>query len=141
MFGREPIGDRERARPRRAPRLRDHPPVAENRTRAIPAAVEKQQRAGGIGARRERPLGVESADSRRLKGDIRRDGPHRPDLLDARATLGPADRPGLCGKQRANVVDVDVGQDNPGFEIEPDNYNPFRAAPPPCPREARASDH
>jgi len=62
MFGREAVADRERADSRRASGLGHHAAMAENRARAITAAVEEHQHTRCIAAGRDRPFGLNAAE-------------------------------------------------------------------------------
>ena len=106
MLRRQPVGDRERPHPRRPPGLRHQPPVAQDRARAEPAAVEEDQHPRRVAPRRQREFAGHAVDVRRLEPDVVGDRPCRADLLDPRPPLGPAGGPRLGGQHLADRVDL-----------------------------------
>ena len=94
-------------------RLRRHPAVARDRAGAIAAAVEEQQNARRVGARRARPFARHAAAIDALAAHVAGDGPYRADLVEPRPPLGPADRPRPFRQHRADGVDLFVRHDLP----------------------------
>ena len=82
MFGRPAVVDRERARPHGAAGLRHHPAVAQDRARAIAAAVKEQQhlRASLPGASDHSPR--TPSQSTASHADVAGNRPDRPDLVE-----------------------------------------------------------
>src|SRR5580700_9707318 len=80
--------------------------MALDRARAIAAAVEEQQHARRIAARRQRPFAGDAAEIDAFERDVAGHRPDRADLLDPRPPLGPAHRSRLRYQQRADRIDI-----------------------------------
>ncbi len=110
MFGRAAVVDCERAHPRRASGLRHHAPMADDRTGAVSAAVEIQQRARRFAAGDDRPFARHAVAIDRLAFHVGCHRPGRSDFVQTLPPLRPADRPRLRAQQCADGVDLAVSQ-------------------------------
>ena len=96
MLGRKPVVDREREHARRAARLGHHPAMADDRARAISAAVKEHQHARGIAAWHDRPFTLHAAEIDRLEPHVIGDRPGRADFVDPLRAARSTPRRGLA---------------------------------------------
>ena len=92
MFRREAVADGQRPNARGAARLGHEAPVAEDRSRAIAAAVEKHENTRRVASRRDRPLRAEAVQLDGVQLDVVGNGPDRPDLVRCAAAALPIRR-------------------------------------------------
>ncbi len=109
MLRRQPIADRERAHPRRPPRLRHHAAMARNRARAIAPAMEINEHPRRIAARHARPFPRHPVEIDRLELHIGRNRIDRAHLIKPRAAFGPPDGPRLASEERTDGIDFGLG--------------------------------
>src|SRR5205807_9654341 len=79
--------------------------MAEDRARAIAAAVKKHQDPRWVAARRDRPFSRYAGEFGTGEVHICGDRPDRADLVEALAPLRPPDRPRLRAQERAHGID------------------------------------
>ena len=70
VFGCQPVAHRQGAHPGRTPGLRRHDPMAGDRARAIPAAMQGHQHAEFVAAGRERPFARHAAGIDGFEADV-----------------------------------------------------------------------
>ena len=106
VLRRQAEADRQRADAGEPPDVADHAAVARDGARAIAAAMEVEQHARRVAARRERPFRGNVADPHRREGDAGLGRIDAADLVHARAALRPAGRARLRGEELPQVFDV-----------------------------------
>src|SRR6188472_2337884 len=91
MFRCAAVVDCERPHPHRTASFRDHAAMAEDRARAIAAAVKEQQHLCSVASGCERPLAADTVAIDAFAFDVSGHGRGRADLIKPRASLRPAD--------------------------------------------------
>ncbi len=142
MLRRETIADGERAHCPCPPGFGHHPAVAQDRARAISAAVKEHQHSRRVAGGSNRPFAGHAVEIDRLELDVVGNRPDRPDLVDAIAPLLPAHRPRLGAKKGADSVDFALGHGRSlffnavYFDARPLSLQPPARSPPGSPQHA-----
>jgi hypothetical protein len=105
MFGREPIGNGQRAYSRSSTSLGHQATMTKDRTRTIAATMKKQKNTRGIAARNDRPFSRYAVRISRGKFHILGDGPDRTNFIQAPSSRRPSARSRLGTQQRTDRVD------------------------------------